>query len=180
MFDARVREPVRTDCGLQFTSRQLERQALGCGDARSRSVAHAFDFETIADATLMRSVTAQRSNLLVQCATGRAARAFVDRLAPWCAGPLHTCTLPGTLSLPAERTGTLLFKDVAALSLAQQFDVYDWITECKGAVQVLSVTTAPLARLVEAGLFLEALFYRLNIIRVNAGPASRRRRPAGM
>jgi hypothetical protein len=180
VFDARVGEPVRTDRGLQFASRQLERQALGCGDARSRSVAQAFDSETIADATLMRSLTAQRSNLLAQCATARAARIFVDRLVPWCAGPLHTCTLPGILSLPAERTGTLLLNDVAALSLVQQLDAYDWITECRTAVQVVSVTTLPLAGLVEAGLFLQGLFSRLNIIRLNAGPASRRGRHAGM
>jgi hypothetical protein len=177
-------QPVRTDLGLRFTSQltspQLGRQALGFLDVRSQSVAHAFDFETIADATLMRCLAAEarRSNLLAQCATDGDANAFVERLVPWCEGPLYACTLPGVLSLPTQLTGTLLLKDVAALSVVQQLDVYDWMSERKTAMQVVSVTTAPLAPLVDAGLFLQALFYRLNIIQLNASPAKlgRRRR----
>jgi hypothetical protein len=183
-------QPVRTDHGLhfisQFTSRQLGQQGLGLGfvDVRCRTVAHAFDFETIADATLMRCLAgdARRANLLAQCATAGEADAFVDRLAPWCQGPFYTCTLPGPLSLPKELTGTLLLKDVAALSVEQQLDVYDWMSERQPALQVVSVTTAPLAPLVDAGLFLQALFYRLNIIQVNATATrvNRRRRRAEM
>jgi hypothetical protein len=182
--DLSALQPIRSDRGLhfasQFTSPQLGRQALGPIDVRSRTVAHAFDFETIADATLMRCLTAdaRRANLLAQCATAHDADAFVDRLVPWCDGPVYTCTLPGALSLPAERTGTVVLNDVATLSVMQQLDVYDWMSERKTTMQVVSVTTAALAPLVDAGLFLQALFYRLNIIRLNASPSrvGRRRR----
>src|SRR4051794_4627232 len=114
-------QPVRSDQGPHFTSQctspQLGQQGLGLGfvDVRCRTVAHAFDFETIAGATLMRCLAGQarRSNLLAQFATAREADAFVDRLAPWCQRPLYTCTLPGLLSLPTGLTGTLLLKGVA-------------------------------------------------------------------
>jgi hypothetical protein len=185
-LDASALQPVRTDRGLHFASRptspHLGREALGFVDVRSRAVAHAFDFRTIADATLMRCLAAEarRSNLLAQCATAHDASAFVERLVPWCEGPFHVCTLPGMLWLPTGLTGTLLLKDVAALSVVQQLAVYDWMSERKTPTQVVSVTTARLAPLVHAGLFLQALFYRLNIIQLNAGPArlGRRRRQA--
>jgi Sigma-54 interaction domain len=178
-------QPVRTDRGLHFTSQltspQLGREALGFVDVRSRAVAHAFDFETIADATLMRCLLAEvrRPNLLAQCASAHDAEAFVERLVPWCAGPLYECPLPGALSLPTAPTGTLLLNDVAALSVMQQVEVFDWISERQTATQIVSVTTRPLTPLVDAGLFLQALFYRLNIIQLNAsrvGARERRRR----
>jgi hypothetical protein len=178
-------QPVRSERGLHFTSqltsRQLGREALGLVDVRSCTVAHAFDFETITDATLMRCLAgaARRSNLLAQCATPAAAAALIERLVPWCATPLHACTLPGQLSLPDGPAGTLLLKDVAALQVAQQLEVYDWISERQTGVQVVSVTTEPLAPLVEAGMFLQALFYRLNIIQLNAVPPRHLRRFAG-
>jgi hypothetical protein len=185
-LDTSAMLPVRSDRGLHFTSLltspQLGREAFGPVDMRSQMVAHVFDLETIADATLMRCLAAEapRPNLLAQCATAHDANRLVERLVPWCAGPLCACTLPGVLSLPKEPAGTLLLKDVAALSVVQQLDVYDWLTEHKAGVQVVSVTTVLLAPLVEAGLFLQALYYRLNIIQLNGRPArvnTRRRHP---
>ena len=66
------------------------------------------------------------------------------------------------------RRGTLLLKDVASLTLSQQVMLYDWLTSACGDMQVVSVTTAPLQALVEHGEFLEGLFYRLNVIRLDA------------
>jgi hypothetical protein len=175
-------QPVRSDRGLHFTSqltsRQLGRQALGYVDVRSRRVAHAFDFETLADATLMRCLAgeARRANLLAQCATMREANAFVDRFVTWCDGPLYTVALPGILSLPAALTGTLLLKNIAASSMVQQLEIFDWLSARQSAMRVVSVTTAPLARLVDTGMFLQALFYRLNIIQLNATPTRVNRR----
>jgi hypothetical protein len=177
-------QPVRSDRGLHFTSQltsaHLGRQALGHVDVRSRRVAHAFDFETIAAATLMHWLAgdARRSNLLAQCATAREANAFVDRFVTWCDGPLYTSALPGILSLPTALAGTLLLKNVAASSMVQQLEIFDWMSARTTAMQVVSVTTAPLAPLVDTGLFLQALFYRLNVIQLNATPGrvNRRRR----
>jgi transcriptional regulator of aromatic amino acid metabolism len=175
-------QPVRTDRGLHFTSQptspQLGREALGFVDVRTRAVAQAFDFETIADATLMRCLLAgaRRPNLLAQCASALDAEAFIERFAPWCAGPLYACPLPRVLSLPAAPIGTLLLNDVATLSVVQQLELFDWISERKTATQIVSVTTRPLTPLVDAGLFLQSLFYRLNIIQLNASPVRARER----
>jgi hypothetical protein len=175
-LDISAMQPARSDRGLHFTSQltstQLGREALGPLDVRACTVAQTFDLATIADATLMRCLAAEAhpSNVLAQCATFRDAAALVERLVPFCAGPVHACTLPGPLSLPSGLTGTLLLTDVAALTVTQQLDLYDWMSVRRTAVQVVAVTAVPLAPLVDSGRFLQALYHRLNAIRLSAPP----------
>ena len=76
--------------------------------------------------------------------------------------------LPGRLHLPAIRRGTVLLQNVDALSLAQQIVLNDWIAEGCGEAQIVSIATTPLWRLVQNGDFLEGLFYRLNVVRLDA------------
>jgi DNA-binding NtrC family response regulator len=134
----------------------------------------AFEFNALADATLLQWLTARgrRPNILVEC-PGGSAETVVRHLMTWCALPFRFSALPGTLELPMTRRGTLLLKDVATLTLSQQVMLYDWLTDGCGDMQVVSVASAPLQALVEDGEFLEGLFYRLNVIRLDAGRGTR-------
>lgn len=133
-----------------------------------------FNFNDMPDATLLDWLTARghRPNVLVECARG-SADTVVRHLMTWCALPFRFSSLPGTLELPTIRRGTLLLKDVATLTLSQQVMLYDWLTVGCGDMQVVSVASAPLQALVDDGEFLEGLFYRLNVIRLDAGRGSR-------
>jgi hypothetical protein len=105
-------------------------------------------------------------NLLIRCprpdfdAVGQ----HVLRL---CAGPIRVCSLPGPLLLPERDEGTLLLNDVAALRCDQQIILNDWISAGSGRVRIVSVTSAPLAPLVENGTLFEELFYRLNVVQLD-------------
>ena len=44
----------------------------------------------------------------------------------------------------------------------------DWIAEGCGDAQIVSIATTPLWPLVQNGDFLEGLFYRLNVVRLEA------------
>jgi hypothetical protein len=173
-FQGSVPPPGRTETGLRFRAPGAAGQLLRFGDAPARAT---FDFETIADATFMRSLScdARRLHLLVQCAPADV-DVLVSRIVPWCVRPLHARRLPGPLSLPLERAGTLLLRGVSALSVAQQIELYDWLIASHPGMQVVSVTSVPIGPLVEAGLFLQGLFDRLNTIQLNASRRAARRR----
>ena len=68
--------------------------------------------------------------------------------------------------LPEGDAGTLVLDDVAAMSLVQQLELDDWIRTGGRDVQVISVTSTHLERLVESGQFLEALYEKLSIVRL--------------
>ena len=84
-----------------------------------------------------------------------------------CAPPVHVCRLPGRLVLPSQSVGTLLLENVAALALAQQIRLDDWMSHGT-QTQVISVVFSPLYPMVERGEFLEGLFYRLNVVTLEA------------
>jgi len=50
---------------------------------------------------------------------------------------------------------------------AEQRRLLDWLERCAGRYQVVSTTTSPLLALVEARVFHDALFYRLNVVCVD-------------
>ena len=104
-----------------------------------------------------------RPNLLIVCASEEV-DAVVTRWTGLCRRPVHARQLPGELSLSKEMTGTLLLWDVAQLTRAQQIKLHEWMTDRPRNAQVISVTSAPLLPLVEDGKFLEALFYRINVV----------------
>jgi hypothetical protein len=130
---------------------------------------HATDFCSPADTNLMMSLltTGHRPALLVHC-RDRSANAIVDSMAGWCAPPVHVVRLPGMLELPLAKTGTLVVADASALTVPQQIELYDWLNAGRGGVQMVSVTSKPIWPLVEQGRFLEGLFYRLNVVTLEA------------
>jgi hypothetical protein len=104
----------------------------------------------------------RRPNLLIQCVDDQI-ELVVARLINVCARPLQARTLPGELDLPDEPAGTLLLSGVAQMTLSQQIELYDWISH-RDDTQIISVTPVPLASYVKTGRFLEALFYRINMV----------------
>ena len=128
------------------------------------------DFISFSEMPLVASASPAkgRPNLLVVC-TGTAVGDVADELRRLSVQPCLSCRLPGALHLPwPEMAGTLLLHDVAQLTTAQQIALSDWIGQRRGGMQVVSVTQAPLPALVQDGLFLEGLFYRLNTVTVRA------------
>jgi len=103
-----------------------------------------------------------RPNLLALC-SGVGLQPVVTRLAKLCRPPFEVCQAP-RLQLPKQHVSTLLTYDVAALTLRQQIDLYDWISVRGRDTQVISVTSTPLFSLVEDGRFLESLFHRLSVV----------------
>jgi hypothetical protein len=68
------------------------------------------------------------------------------------------------LSLPRRSAGTLILQGADTLSARDQQQLLDWLEGDARATRILSTTRRPLFPLVESGTFLEALYYRLNVI----------------
>ena len=130
---------------------------------------HSTEFPWAADAPLGRQLTTgdRRPNLLIRCHTGGADR-MLQTLMQSCEPPFHLCTLPGPLALPSQETGTFFLENASALTLAQQIRLHDWMSGDLGQIQMISVVFDPLYPMVEQGQFLEGLFYRLNVVSLEA------------
>jgi hypothetical protein len=108
-------------------------------------------------------VGSPRVNLLL-IGTDEVVRAALNRLMPTLRGPLQTwCPgAPLPLASPAQ-SGTLILRDVEYLSDIDQYRLLKWLETSLGRMQIVSTTTALLRTRVEAGLFDEKLFYKLNV-----------------
>jgi len=134
---------------------------------------HSPHLVALSEATLLRALTSERRrpNLLVVC-NEVTVDAALRHLVTFCDPPYHVVTLPGPLDLPEDKNGTLLLMDVPRLSLEQQVALYDWLSTGTEDLQVVSISSRPVAPLIERGQFLEALFYRLNVIYLDATPTT--------
>ena len=70
----------------------------------------------------------------------------------------------GRLSLPLHSAGTLILQGAHALSASAQERLFEWLGDDARTTRVLTTTPYPLFPLVEGGSFLEALYYRLNML----------------
>jgi hypothetical protein len=100
-------------------------------------------------------------NLLLVGPDGPARRRLAQILAD-CRQPVHERTAGGVDPMP--RHGTIVLRDVAGLDLRQQRLLLRWLTECMDVVQVVTVAAESLFPSVQRGAFLDALFYRLNVV----------------
>jgi hypothetical protein len=90
--------------------------------------------------------------------------AAVARLLPLLQEPILTWE-PGVLREPSlPRSGTLVIREVDALSSVQQRHLLDYLGSSTQRIRVISLASSPLYPLVERGDFLEALYYRLNVL----------------
>ena len=78
-------------------------------------------------------------------------------IATWCTG--ERLVLP-----PVAGTRTMVLQDVGALTDADQHRLLDWLDQGRGLTQVVSMTPAPLLSRVQAGAFIDRLYYRLNTV----------------
>ena len=68
------------------------------------------------------------------------------------------------LSLPAAG-GALILQDVDTINREQQQQLLQWLDDPRnGQTQLISITATPLYALVQAGTFLDRLYYYLNVI----------------
>jgi hypothetical protein len=80
---------------------------------------------------------------------------------------------------PASRTGTLVLQHAADLSIDDQHSLARWLEEeAHPSLQI--ITTAPVSLLprVDQGLFLDVLYYRLNVLCIFVGSVAPPHGPA--
>ena len=130
------------------------------------AIQNAAKIASVFDDNLMACLMRQghRPNLMISCSSCRVPN-ISRQLGRWCLPPFHDCRLPGTLHLPIVREGTLVLWDAAALTRSQQSLLNNWFLEGQEHLQIVSITTMRLERLVASGDFDDCLFYRLNTIR---------------
>jgi Sigma-54 interaction domain len=70
------------------------------------------------------------------------------------------------LQLPSgpEAVGTLIIHGVETLTVEEQIALQDWLVVRNGRTQVVSTASASLMPMVEAGVFSDSLYYRLNVV----------------
>lgn len=72
--------------------------------------------------------------------------------------------------LLALNSGKLILRNVAALAWTEQLRLHEWLARTAGMVQVVSTSGQPMLPLVEKGIFLNVLYYRLNMTYLEVGP----------
>lgn len=85
-------------------------------------------------------------------------------LGPYLRGPLVEWHPRDVVEPPQEAVGTLIVCGVDTLDLLQQQRFLAWLAGHAGDVQVISVAERPVFPLVVRAEFLEALYYRLNVL----------------
>ena len=74
----------------------------------------------------------------------------------------------GRLMLPSTSfAGTVVIRDVDALTPEDQWKLCEWLDSRSDRTQVVSTASAPLVPLVDSQLFNDALYYRLNVVYVD-------------
>ena len=121
--------------------------------------AHLADFEAFHEVLL------HQVNLLLIGPTPNV-DALLTRISGLAEAPIPVCALPGPLALPDA--GSVLMRDVAAMTHEQQRAFLDWMNAQRRRVHVISATSEPLFTRVRAGLFSPRLYYRLNVVMVYA------------
>jgi transcriptional regulator of aromatic amino acid metabolism len=131
---------------------------------------HSLEYPWMADAMLVQRLTRSewRPNLLVLCRHLEPERVVAPLMAS-AERPCHVCHLPGALTFPEVPGGTLFLVNLGALTLGQQMRLCDWMGDGGRGFQVVSIARESLYPLVEEGRFLEALYYRLNVVSLDAG-----------
>jgi hypothetical protein len=97
-----------------------------------------------------------------------AVRRVLDTVWPTLTKPVQW--VEGTrLALPVESRGTLILDAGDRLSERDQASFLGWLNDSGRSVCVLTTSPRPLFPLVEAGLFYDVLYYRLNQVFIDAG-----------
>ena len=105
----------------------------------------------------------QRVNLLLT-GTDELVDEALTRVRPNLRGPIEAWTPHAPLQLPPPtQSGTLILRDVEALSAIDPNRLLRWMDLAAGRTQVISTSSSSLLALVESGMFNDRLYYRLNV-----------------
>jgi hypothetical protein len=110
-----------------------------------------------------RAILTVRPNLLIE-GPNATTEVILRALGSHCALPV----VWWSDGLPRGNAATLIVRDVAALSMDDQERLLRWLDTPGPRIQVISTTPRPLFPQVQRGLFLENLYYRLNVVMVEA------------
>lgn len=93
----------------------------------------------------------------------------LDSLLPHCRQPVFRWTTPTPLALPPTGVaGTMIIENTGRLPLGDQRRLFDWLTTTGGTTQIVSTARTSLVPLIATAAFIDALYYRLNIICIDA------------
>ena len=84
------------------------------------------------------------------------------------AGPISAWYPGESLALPRDPlAGAIILHEVGLMGYEDQLTLLDWLETRPGRTQVVSTTAASLLPQVEAGVFNDTLYYRLNTVSVD-------------
>ena len=112
-----------------------------------------------------RSLCTQRPNVLLE-GSDESTESMVLFLAPYLCRPVLWKSSHAPFALPTGECGALVLQNVAAMGRQEQAELLQWLDSPTERKQVVSTSGQPLFPLVGRGLFDEALYYRLNVIRL--------------
>ena len=114
-----------------------------------------------------------RPNLLLDGSTSDTS-AMLSALKPHLRQPIIQYDPNTGGPVPQPKEGTLVLVGVDKLGTNQQKQMLRWLNQFndRAPVQVVSTTSEPLFSMVEAGAFLDNLYYRLNIVRIDLATSS--------
>ena len=121
-----------------------------------------------------RVVLTTRTNVLF---IGRrvSAKRVVEALRSQVSDPIHVWRAGARLVLPpAEQAGTFVLPELGAMAHDDQRHLHDWLRVTSGRTRVISTARQPILPLLEAGTFLETLYYRLNVLCFQVSPTPRK------
>ena len=146
---------VQTDAE-RLTSRHFLSEGLG--DPATADLPFAIDDWRIVQDTLTNA-------LLIGPRT--AVNAVIEQLLPLLRPPLWTWEPDVVREPPLLDVGTLIIREVDALDSFQQRHLLESLSSPNRDIRVISLASSPVYPLVQSGDFLEALYYRLNVVCVD-------------
>ena len=91
--------------------------------------------------------------------------AFVDAMRPHLVDPLVNINCQDGLVLSSVPSrGTVIFSDLDTLALSDQQRLNAWLAQAGDRPRVISTSRVSLVPMIDAGMFIESLYYRLNIL----------------
>ncbi len=149
--------PPKVSAGATRAAGPLDRTSTSKDELRLAKAAH----------EELRLVGVPRVNLLLMGSDG-VIRSVLDSLVRGLHEPIASWFPGEQLVLPpVDRAGTMVLHDVGALALPEQIQLLEWLGQAMGRTQVVSTTPAPLLPRVQAGAFIDTLYYRLNTVCVD-------------
>jgi hypothetical protein len=112
------------------------------------------------------AIVVSRQNLLL-CGTPPVIEAVLSALGPHFRQPIHRWRCDSQEAPPYLTGGTLIVERLTDCRHARQQSLLEWCDQTGGQVQVVSAADRPLFDLVERGVFLAPLYYRLNTVYLN-------------